>query len=56
MHEGEVDIDGNLVRDLLIEQFVHWSDLPIVPVASSGTVNAVFRLGDDLCVRLPRLQ
>jgi aminoglycoside phosphotransferase (APT) family kinase protein len=56
MHEGEVDIDTNLVRDLLIEQFVRWSALPIVPVASSGTVNAVYRLGDDLCVRLPRLQ
>lgn len=54
MHEGEVDIDTELVRELLNEQFAQWSDLPIVPVASSGTVNAVYRLGDKLCVRLPR--
>ncbi len=56
MHEGEVDIDTALVRELLSKQFARWSDLPIVPVASSGTVNAVYRLGDELCVRLPRTQ
>ena len=54
MHEGEVDIDTELVHGLLKKQFAQWSDLPLVPVASSGTVNAVYRLGDELCVRLPR--
>jgi aminoglycoside phosphotransferase (APT) family kinase protein len=47
-------IDTALVRRLLRGQFPDWADRPISPVASGGTVNAVFRLGDDLTVRLPR--
>ncbi|HEY3483626.1 MAG TPA: aminoglycoside phosphotransferase family protein, partial [Streptomyces sp.] len=31
-----------------------WADRPVTPLASGGTVNAVYRLGDDLTVRLPR--
>ncbi len=56
MHEGEVDIDVELVRQLLATQFPQWSDLAVDVVLSTGTVNAIYRLGDDLCVRLPRLQ
>jgi aminoglycoside phosphotransferase (APT) family kinase protein len=47
-------IDTALVRRLLRGQFPEWADRPISPVTSGGTVNAVFRLGDDLTVRLPR--
>ena len=54
MHQDERDIDESLVRQLLIEQFPQWSKLPIVRVASTSTVNAIFRLGDDMCARLPR--
>jgi aminoglycoside phosphotransferase (APT) family kinase protein len=55
MHAGEVDIDAALVRRLLSIQFPHFADLPITPVRSTGTVNAIYRLGDTLCVRLPRV-
>ncbi|WP_372664758.1 aminoglycoside phosphotransferase family protein [Amycolatopsis kentuckyensis] len=47
-------IDTALVRRLLRGQFPEWADRPITPLASGGTVNAVYRLGDDLTVRLPR--
>jgi aminoglycoside phosphotransferase (APT) family kinase protein len=47
-------IDADLVRRLVAGQFPHWADLPIAPVASAGTDNALFRLGDAMCVRLPR--
>ncbi|OXM69192.1 aminoglycoside phosphotransferase family protein [Amycolatopsis vastitatis] len=47
-------IDTALVRRLLRGQFPDWADRPVSPLASGGTVNAVFRLGDDLTVRLPR--
>ncbi|MEV6824753.1 aminoglycoside phosphotransferase family protein [Amycolatopsis sp. NPDC051102] len=47
-------VDAALVRRLLRGQFPEWADRPITPLASGGTVNAVFRLGDDLTVRLPR--
>ncbi len=55
MHDGEVDIDADLVRALITAQFPLLADLPIHKVRSTGTVNAVFRLGDEFCVRLPRV-
>ena len=55
MHEDELDIDGDLVRRLLDAQFPEMADLPISAVESTGTVNAIYRLGDRLCVRLPRV-
>jgi aminoglycoside phosphotransferase (APT) family kinase protein len=55
MHEGEIDIDAVLVKRLLTEQFSHLIDKSITPVRSTGTVNAIYRLDHDLCVRLPRL-
>jgi aminoglycoside phosphotransferase (APT) family kinase protein len=53
IHADELDIDEPLVRALLAEQFPQWAELPLVR-AGDGTVNAIFRLGDDLSVRLPR--
>jgi aminoglycoside phosphotransferase (APT) family kinase protein len=54
MHADEVDVDAGLVRRLLGEQLPQWADLPIEPVRSAGTENAIFRLGDDMAARLPR--
>ena len=55
MHADELDLPVDLVRTLLTEQFPRWVDLPVRRLASSGTDNAMFRLGDDLVVRLPRI-
>ena len=55
MHAEEVETDVSLVSRLLAAQFPKWADLPIVPVGSSGTDNAIYRLGDDMAVRLPRI-
>ncbi|WP_245872719.1 aminoglycoside phosphotransferase family protein [Deinococcus planocerae] len=55
MHEGEVETSAALVRSLLTAQFPHWADLPLSRVQSAGTDNAIYRLGDDLAVRLPRI-
>src|SRR4051794_25160498 len=54
MHHDEIDIDESLVRRLLASQFPRWSKLPITRVSSTSTVNAIFRLGNDMSVRLPR--
>jgi len=54
MHEHEIPSDAGLVRRLLGAQFPEWAELPIERVESTGTVNALYRLGDDLVVRLPR--
>jgi aminoglycoside phosphotransferase (APT) family kinase protein len=56
MHEGELEIDVPLVRRLLAAQFPRWADLPIERVEPAGTDNAIFRLGADLAVRLPRIR
>lgn len=55
MHADEVVTDASLVRRLLAAQLPQWADLPIRPVRSAGTDNAIYRLGDDLAVRLPRI-
>jgi aminoglycoside phosphotransferase (APT) family kinase protein len=56
MHADELEIDAALVRRLLASQFPRWAGLPLARVASSGTDNAIFRLGDDMAVRLPRIR
>lgn len=55
MHAGEVGTSVDLVRRLLAAQFPRWTGRPIAPVPSAGTDNALYRLGDDLVVRLPRI-
>src|SRR5690349_10536575 len=46
-------VDAALVRALLAEQFPVWADLPLRVPAHAGNDHRVFRLGEDLCVRLP---
>jgi aminoglycoside phosphotransferase (APT) family kinase protein len=55
MHADEVPIDASLVKQLLKTQFPRWADLPIQAVKSAGTDNALYRLGDTMVVRLPRI-
>jgi aminoglycoside phosphotransferase (APT) family kinase protein len=55
MHADELELDAGLVRRLLAEQFPEWAGLPVSRLSSSGTDNALFRLGDELVARLPRI-
>ena len=52
MHADEIPLDEQLVRRLVREQFPHWARLPVT-LAATGTVNAMYRLGDSMVVRLP---
>ncbi|MFI7363713.1 aminoglycoside phosphotransferase family protein [Streptomyces sp. NPDC050149] len=54
MHADEPVTDAALVRRLIAAQFPRWAGLPATRVGASGTANAMYRLGDDLVVRLPR--
>ena len=54
MHADELQIGEELVRRLLAAQFPTLAELPLLRVEPTGTVNAIFRLGDELSVRLPR--
>ncbi|MFK0223477.1 aminoglycoside phosphotransferase family protein [Streptomyces vinaceus] len=53
MHADEAETDAGLVRRLLRAQFPQWAELPVTRLSSGGTVNAIYRLGEDLSVRLP---
>ncbi|HEY3140962.1 MAG TPA: aminoglycoside phosphotransferase family protein [Acidimicrobiales bacterium] len=55
MHANEVHTDVRLVARMVAAQFPQWASLPIEPVPSAGTDNALYRLGDDMVVRLPRI-
>ena len=53
MHAAELIISSAVVRDLIGAQFPEWRALPVRRVASSGTVNAIFRIGGRLVARFP---
>lgn len=53
LHADEVHIDASLARTLLSEQHPAFSSLPLRRVEPGGTDNVVFRLGNDLALRLP---
>jgi aminoglycoside phosphotransferase (APT) family kinase protein len=55
MHDGEVLIDEALVRTLVDQQFPELAGGSIASVEPWGTDNAIWRLGDDLVLRLPRI-
>ena len=54
MHVDELAIDEPVVRRLIGEQFPEWSRLPLRRVEPQGTDHAIYRLGQELSVRLPR--
>ena len=55
MHRDEVETDAALVGRLLHRQFPGWAGLPVTPVVSYGTDHDIYRLGDRLSARLPRI-
>ncbi|MFF6995436.1 aminoglycoside phosphotransferase family protein [Streptomyces sp. NPDC008313] len=53
MHPGMHPIDEDLVLRLIAGQFPQWAGMPVERIPSGGTVNAMYKLGDDMVVRLP---
>lgn len=53
MHTDQVDLSEGAVARLIADQFPQWRDLPVRAVRSPGTVNALFRLGDEVVLRFP---
>ncbi|WP_280466338.1 aminoglycoside phosphotransferase family protein [Nocardia brasiliensis] len=53
MHADQLAVSLETVRGLVDEQFPAWRDLPIRAVASAGTENALFRIGDRFAARFP---
>lgn len=55
MHQNEVCTDVEQVRRLVAAQFPQWARMPVSPVPPSGTDHALYRIGDDLVARMPRI-
>ncbi len=53
MHEGQLAVSADLVRSLVGAQFPRWRTLAVREVASEGTVNAIFRIGEQYAARFP---
>jgi aminoglycoside phosphotransferase (APT) family kinase protein len=55
MHDDEVEVDDALVRRLLAAQLPGLADRPLTRIEAWGTDHAIFRLGDALSVRVPKI-
>jgi aminoglycoside phosphotransferase (APT) family kinase protein len=55
LHDDEVASTPELVHRLVAEQFPQWADLPVTPGPAGGTDHHLFRLGDELLVRMPKI-
>ena len=54
LHSDEIPIDVTLVRRLVDTAFPEYAGHDLTPTRDSGSSNALFRLGEDMLVRLPR--
>lgn len=55
LHDDEVVSTPDLVHRLIAEQFPQWADLPVTAGPAGGTDHHLFRLGDELLVRMPKI-
>jgi aminoglycoside phosphotransferase (APT) family kinase protein len=53
MHPDQLDVTEATARTLVSEQFPRWRNLFVRRIATSGTVNAIFRIGESLAARFP---
>jgi len=53
MHEDQLEVRVDTVRRLIKEQFPQWEGLAVREMPTAGTVNAIFRIGDELAARFP---
>ena len=53
MHDNQLTVPPEMVRELVGDQFPAWRALPVRAIESQGTVNALFRLGGELAARFP---
>jgi aminoglycoside phosphotransferase (APT) family kinase protein len=54
LHDDELLIDEDAVRRMVADQLPEHASAPVRRLPVSGSSNSLFRLGDDLLVRLPR--
>ncbi|PRB15182.1 phosphotransferase [Microbacterium sp. MYb62] len=53
MHDAEITVDDALARVLIAESFPELEERELRRVSTTGTVNSIIRVGDDLVARFP---
>lgn len=53
MHPGQLYVDEVIVRQLITAQFPQWRGESVHHVVGTGTVNAIFRIGEGVAARFP---
>jgi aminoglycoside phosphotransferase (APT) family kinase protein len=53
MHANQLSVPAEIARVLVEDQFPQWRRLPVRGLAASGTVNAIFRIGERPAARFP---
>ncbi len=53
MHTDQLAVSAEQVRALIARQFPQWRDLPVREIPCAGTVNAIFRIGEQYSARFP---
>ena len=53
MHDDQIDINLGQVVALVSDQLPDLVGMDVVAIASAGTVNAIFRIGDEVTARFP---
>ncbi|SEB97851.1 aminoglycoside phosphotransferase family protein [Microbacterium hydrocarbonoxydans] len=55
MHEGELGLSDDDAERLIAQRFPELASVPVRRVHTTGTVNTIVRIGDDLAARFPLL-
>lgn len=55
MHEGELGLSDDDAERLIAQRFPELTSVPVRRVHTTGTVNTIVRIGDDLAARFPLL-
>lgn len=53
MHDDQITVSAEQVAALVADEFPALAGLDVVPVDGGGTVNAIFRIGEDVAARFP---
>lgn len=54
LHDDEFDLDADIVRRLVATLRPQYTSMSLEQLTQSGSSNVLFRLGNELLVRLPR--
>ena len=57
IHDDEIRATAGQVHRLVAAQRPQWADLPVTPLpgAAEGTDHVLFRIGDELVARMPKI-